>query len=172
MRIIITMTLILMAGAASAFALNDRQIYRSARQYALQGWRDFAFMEYRKIIHGFPDSRHRPDALFAAAEYYYWAKDYPRAKEQFTAYLEDPRDPVKSLFATAYLYRIAGRDGNTAAVSGFIKDIITFQRQAFVFTSRKESPFVSPLGRECKAVYEIDRIQFFIEGELFAEINF
>jgi tetratricopeptide (TPR) repeat protein len=166
------MILILTAGAAPADALTDRQIYRSARQYASQGRRDFAFMEYRKIIRGFPGSRYRSDALFASGEYHYLANDYPSAQEQFAAYLEGAREPVKGLFAMAYLYRMAGRGGGKAEVSRLTKNIIAFQRQAFIFTRRKENHFVSPLGRGHSAAYEIDRIQFFIEGELFAEINF
>lgn len=147
-------------------------LYAKAIQAARSGREDFAFMYYNQIDRGYPKSRYREQVLLAKGEYFYELPAYVQAKEYFEKLLEEyPQSPGK-LFILAYLYKIAEADGKTDLIENLKKEILTFRQVGLVFKETREYQYQSPFYRVCRAVFYIDKVEFFRGGELFATVSY
>jgi len=52
------------------------------------------------------------------------------------------------------------------------KQIIDLQQVSFVFRESKKISYKSPLYQNYKTIIHIDKIEFFVEGELFAKVSY
>jgi tetratricopeptide (TPR) repeat protein len=141
-----------------------------AKKAALDGNMDFAFMNYRSVLRGNPRGKYRVEALFANAEYYYSMDQMKEAKMYFNEYLSSSENANGKLFALIYQLKLAKQEKNIQLIKKIEKDVVLFQQQSFIFKKSKEYLYMSPMNREHKAVYAIDKIRFYLEGALFAEI--
>ena len=154
------------------FAPGAVQVYSKAVEFAKAGQGHFAFMHYNKLLRNYPTSKYREQALFATGEYYFRISSSQQAAAAFRTFLSEYPDSEERLYALAYLLCIAQRDKNTLSVEGLEKQIIDLQRVSFVFRESKEISYRSPLYQNYKAVIRIDKIEFYVEGELFAKVSY
>lgn len=158
---------------APGHAAEDAVLYSKAVQAAGTGHADFAFMHYNALLRDYPHSKFREQALFAAGEYYSRLPYYSKAAAAFKDLVKDYPASAGKLFALAYLYKIAQEEKNQEKLDELKKQIITFERVGFVFKESKEYRYQSPLDRRSyRAVFHIDKVEFFAGGERFAQIAF
>ncbi len=152
------------------YSAEDATLYATAIKQAKAGNSDFAFMQYRSILIGFPNSKYREYALFATGEYYFSFPKYEEAKNAFTTLVTDYPNFKGKLFAMAYLFKMAELKKDMAFKEKIRKEIINLQQVSLIFRKSKEYKYHSPMNRTFKAIFYIDMIEFYSEGELFARI--
>ena len=171
LRVWIILTGWLLLVPASGYAGEADALYAKALQAARAGRVDFAFMYYNQIDSEYPHSRYREQVLFAKGEYFYELPAYAQAKEIFEKVLDEyPQSPGK-LFVLSYLYKIAEAEGKTGLAENFKKEILTFRQVGLVFKEAKEYKYSSPFYRNFRAVFYIDKVEFYRGGELFAAVS-
>lgn len=145
-------------------------LYAKAIQAARSGRIDFAFMYYNQLDRDYPRSRYREQVLLARGEYFYELPAYVQAREAFEKLLQEyPQSPGK-LFILAYLYQIAAAEDKTDLTENLKKEILTFRQVGLVFEETKEYKYPSPFYRNFRAVFYIDKVEFYRGGELFATV--
>ncbi len=154
------------------FAPGAVQVYSKAVEFAKAGQGHFAFMHYNKLLRNFPTSKYREQALFATGEFYFRVLSFNEASETFKTFLTEYPESKERLYALAYLLSIARRDENAVSIDGLEKQIIDLQQVSFVFRETKEIAYRSPLYQSYKAVIRIDKIEFYVEGKLFAKVSY
>lgn len=148
--------------------------YKLAVKAAKQGEIDFAYMHYREILRNFTQTKYHEKALFAKGEYFFYIPDYPQAKMALETYLQEyaDRNPRGKIFALAYLYKIAEIQNNQEELKRLADEIVSFKQLSLVFKDHKELKFISPFQRQSNADFYIDKVEFFIEDELFIKITY
>lgn len=153
--------------------VSAENAYHKAEQLAQAGQIDFAFMQYRKILHQYQsDETERLKALFALGEYYYLRADHQTAFKYFQEFIDQSQDTDAQLFALMYLYKMAIFAKDDELKNDIIKDIIEVKRNSYIFDDEKEYDFLSPLDRHHKAVYTANEIKFYVKDQFVAEISF
>ena len=155
-----------------AYASNITRIYKKAENAAKKGNIDFAFMNYRSILSSNSNSNYRQRALFAIGEYFYLMADKRNTQKYFNNYLEITTNLNGKLFACVYLLNIAKHCNDDVLTNKLENEIRIIKQNSFIFKEKKEYKYNSPLKRKHKAVYYIDKIEFFVEGEKLAKIFF
>jgi len=150
---------------------EDARIYSRALSAARAGQIDFAFMHYRALLKDYPDSKLKARALFAQGEYYFLSPNYREAASYFNEFMRLNPDSQGKLFALAYLLKIAQLQGNQSLEKDLQKSILTLHPVGLVFSEFKEYGYRSPLNRRYKAVFYIDKVQFYAQGEMFVQIS-
>ena len=157
---------------SSGMAPSASQVYSKAVKFAKAGQEYFAFMHYSSLLRNFPVSKYREQALFATGEYYYRMSGFDEAAKAFESFLREYPDSEDKLYALAYLLGISERQKINIPVEDIKKQIIKLYQVSFVFRESKELTFKSPLFRNYKTVIQIDRIEFYVEGELIAKVSY
>jgi outer membrane protein assembly factor BamD (BamD/ComL family) len=155
-----------------AYAQESGYRYTQALEAVNAHDENTAFMHFRSLLTDFPDSRYAEPALFAIAEYYFYVADYQDSWQDFSRFVNDYPDSRGKLFALAYLLNIAGKQNKEALVKGLEKEIILFRQMTFLFRNSKEFKYTSALRKKYKAVYYIDKIEFYVNNELYAKISY
>lgn len=171
-RAIICLMVLVFSVESSVFAADMTKIYKKAEKDAKKGHIDFAFMGYRKVLSSNPKESYKQKALFAIAEYYYQMLDCKNSTKYFKEYLKVSNDDNGKLFAFVYLMKLAMLENNGALIANLEDEIKLVKRNSFIFDNTKEYRFASPLNREHRAVYYIDKIEFYVERENIASIFF
>jgi len=172
LKVLPIVTLLVFLFLSLAYAQESQRIYSLALKAAKEGDPGYAFMSFRYLLSNYPDSKHREAALFATGEYYFLIGDYTDARPVFIKFVDEyPNSKVRP-FALAYLIKIAEKQDQEALAESMEKEIITSQQLILLFRDFKEFRYLSPLHRRYKAVHFIDKIEFYIDGELFAQISY
>lgn len=154
------------------FVSGSFQEYSQAVKYAKTGHSDFAFMHYSKLLRNYPSSKYRNQALFATGEYYFQISGLKQAAAAFQTFVDEYPDSDERLYALAYLLSIANKDNDESSAQSLERQIIDLQQVSFVFRESKEIVYRSPLYQNYKTIIHIDKIEFFVEGELFAKVSY
>ena len=156
--------------SCSGFSFGAARIYSKAVQFARAGQVHFAFMQYNNLLRSYPMSQYRDQALFATGEYYYQIGNLQGAETAFKTFLDENPDSEERLYALAYLLSIAVK--NALPVADLERSIINLQQVSLVFRETKEIAYRSPLYQDYKTVIHINKIEFYVEGKLFAKVSF
>jgi tetratricopeptide (TPR) repeat protein len=157
---------------AAGYAQDDAYIYKAAREEARGGNPDFAFLHYHSLLKGDAASPYYKDALFAVGEYYFLAGDYADSRTVFIRLMQqDPRGAAVP-FAAAFLLKIDPRSRGEYDDDTLKKKIIEYKQLSLLFSDFKEYHYDSPLRNRYKAVYFIDRVEFYSNGKLFETFSF
>jgi len=156
----------------TACAASETFLYKRAVNNARRGNPDFAYMDYRLLLREHPNTRYREQVDLAMAEYMYQIPSFAEAKPMFERYLSDHPETEAKLFILAYLYHIAQAKNDAPSLEKYRKEIIDCKQVSLVFRDRKEYMYTSPLGRQLKAVFSIDNIEFSVNGELLTKISY
>jgi hypothetical protein len=129
---------------------------------------DYLFMHYREHLR---DRTVQSDnALFAMGEYYFLMKDFKDAEDYFNQYLATGKNRSQKLFSYAYLLKIAEAKGQKNLAKKLAKEMTGFRKNIFIFSKSKQESLRSPLKRLHKIIYSIDKVEVYVEGELFAKV--
>jgi len=163
-------TILLVWLGSAGFSPGAAKVYIKAVQFAKAGQDHFAFMQYNNLLRSYPLSKYRDEALFALGEYYFQTLSLGKAEAAFVDYLDENPDSQERMYALAYLHSIAVKKG--APVEDIRREIINFQQVSFIFRETKEITYRSPLYKNYRTVIHIDKIEFYVEGELFAQVSY
>src|SRR3989338_1022446 len=170
-RVALQLLLVLCFMAPPVFA-GEAQVYLQAIQAAKANSKDFAYMYYRALLRDYPNTKYREPALFAHGEYYSLLPDYDQSASAFQAFIQEFPDSKGKLFAWVHLLKIAQIQKDEALTKGLEKEIINFKQLSLVFRDFQEYRYQSSLGRKYRAVFQIDKIEFYVQGEMFAQIRY
>jgi TolA-binding protein len=171
-RIILTLIILALSLGSLAFAQQESQLYSNAVAQFKTGNDEFAFLNLFSLIRSYPESKYLENSLFAIGEYHYADKNYAGAVDAFSQILEKFPDSKSTVFAMAYLLKIAEKreDGELAANLG--KTVATFHKLSLVFRNSKAFTYRSMSMNKYKADYYIDKVEFYKNGELFAQVSY
>lgn len=151
-------------------AFGAEEEYLLAQRCVRLQEKDCAFMNYASLLRDNPQSKYRQEALFATAEYYFLVHDYSDAITALTRFLEVyPASELKP-FALIYLLKISQNYGQDRLAKDIEKQIINLRRVILSFKEAQEYGIKSPLGLNYKLIYYIDRVEFYSNGKLQAQI--
>jgi hypothetical protein len=146
--------------------------YRSAIQAAKTKEMDLSYLYLDTFLKGCPSSKLRDRALFAAGEYNFAVNNLRQAATNFVELIDNYPDFKGKLFALAYLYKIAESAGQEELREKLKTEIVTFKRVSLLFRNSQKYVYRSPLLKKYKVEYYIDRVEFYLNGEPFAQIPF
>jgi outer membrane protein assembly factor BamD (BamD/ComL family) len=158
--------------AQKGYAQESRVIYSMALEEARAGNTDSAFMHFNSLLMRFPDTKYSESALFATAEYFFSIGDYFDASERFVKLVSGFFESKSRPFALCYLLKLAKMAKEESLVKNLEKEIFTSQQFSFVFRDHKEIKYTSSFGTHYKVAYYIDKVEFYIDGELFEKIHY
>lgn len=160
----------IIAGPVFSYGQEGTDLYRGAKQAVKAGDRDFAFMQFHSLLRLSTTSPYYQEALFATGEYYFVLANYYDAHSAFAKFVELYPQSEAMPFAIVYLLKMEQlRQGNQYELK---KKVITFKQLSLLFSEYKEYLYKSPLGSNYKAVYFIDRVDIYINEELFETVYF
>jgi len=171
-KIVLLIAVIAVFSVNEVWANSAKQEYKMAVDAARQRQYDFAFMHYRAISRLFPRSPYRDEALFAEGEYYCLLGNFKSAVAPFENYVKDFPEAEGRIFALAHLYAIAMAQNDSARADQLRSEIVNLQQVSLVFRDFKEYKFQSPFFKGYRAVFQIDTIEFYVDGELYSKIKF
>lgn len=152
------------------YSRQDSELYCQGIKAARLGKADFAFMYFRMLLADFPESEFTEKALFAVGEYYFSLGDYQDAFRVFARFANSYPQSKARLFASAYYLELARKDEKKQLAKEIEKEIIVYQQLSFLFRDFKEYKYKSLLFNSYTALYFINRIEFYINEELFTKI--
>jgi tetratricopeptide (TPR) repeat protein len=146
--------------------------WKDAIGFAKQGQSDFAFMDFRSILQEYPHSRYSMAAEFALGEYYFLQNNLDMASITFSHfYLQYPHRE-EAMIALGYLYQIAKMENKPEDVKKYRTKAVSFRHLTFIFKENKLFNFISGLQRKHKLVYYINKVELYVNGQLFTEVPF
>lgn len=169
--ILIIITLILLF-LPESYAGEDERLYSQAVAAVRSGDMDFAFMHLHMILTTYPQSRFAEDSLFAIGEYYFSIADYYDAQRAFNQFIDQYPQSKAKVFALAYLLEIFKIKSNAKLVKRLKEELAASERVSFLFRDFKEYKYSSDVSKSYRALYFIDKIVFYIDGELFAQVSY
>lgn len=144
--------------------------YLQAQESVKSGNKEFAFIYFLSELRNNPQSKKRPEALFATAEYLFLIHDYNDAFNVLVEFIGDyPLSEMRTC-ALFYMLKIAQTWGKEDLAKAIEKQIINLKRTVFLFQETKEYNFKSPLNINHKLIYHIDKLEFYSDGNLQAQI--
>ncbi len=156
----------------SVYAEESQRLFISGKKAAKAGDLNFAFMSLRSLLENFPDSPHKQEALFANAEYYFLIGAFTDARPAFIRFLLEYPDSKARPFVLLYLSKIAEAQGELSLTESLRQEIVTSQQLVLLFRDYKQFQYLSPLNRRHRAIHFIDRIEFYIDDDFFAQISY
>ncbi len=172
LTVVLLAAVLALCASRTACAGEDALLNKRAVKAARSGDLDFAFMNYRSILLRYPRSPFAQQALFAKGEYYYSLPDFPQARLVFEEYVKKYPESEAKMFALVYLMKIALADQDQATADELSRELINLKQVSLVFRDFKEYSFLSPMNNQYRAVFHIDKIEIFLNGEPFAEISY
>lgn len=146
--------------------------WKEAIGFAKQGENDFAFMDFQTVLDDCPQSSHCLAAAFAQGEYYFLQDNLQMASDAFeNFYVKYPRHE-EALIALAYLFQIAKIEEKSNDMEKYRQEAATFRQLTFIFSDKKSFNFLSGFQRRHKLVYYIDKVDLYVNDELFTEVPF
>jgi TolA-binding protein len=158
--------------SAPLFAQEEGWLYSNAINESKAGNYEFAFLNLHSLISTYPTSKYVENSLFAIGEYHFLSNNSSEAVDSFSQILERFPDSKSTVFAMAYLLKIAQKRGSTDLAANLEKAIATFHKLSLVFRNSKDFIYRSALGAKYRAVYYIDKVEFYKDGELFAQVSY
>ncbi len=146
--------------------------FKEAVGFAREGENDFAFMDFQTVLNECPGSRHCLASDFALGEYYFLQNNWQMASDQFeTVYAKYPRHE-EALIALAYLYQIAKIQDHKDDMEKYRGKAAAFRQLTFIFNDQKVYTFLSGFQRLHELVYTINKVDIYVNGQLFTEVPF
>lgn len=166
------LVLLLLLLQSKGYSQGDKNLYYQGIKAAREGEIDFAFIHFNKLLSDFPESKYREHALFGTGEYYFSNSLYGDAIRTLNKFINNYPESEARPFAIAYLLKLAQRKNQEDIVEKLKKELISFQQSSLLFRDFKELKYLSPLYKNYRALNFIDKIEIYIDDELFAKISF
>ena len=128
------------------------------------------FIHLRGKLQGKIRDSERSKVDFAIAEYYFKVKDFIDAKRAFEDYINHIPVGISALLANAYLYKFAEKENDEEKMASIKKAM--FQSQfILLFDKFKTLNYLSVFNNKYEVHYFVDKIEIFLNGEIFEQIS-
>lgn len=154
------------------YAQTDKSLYSQGVRAAKSGELDSAFMNFKMFLDDFKESKLAENALFAVGEYYFLTSNYYDAFATFNRFVRKYPKSKARIFALVYLLEMAKRQKNEEFVENLEKEIISSRQVVLLFIESKESKYLSAFLRNHKAVYSIDKVEFYIDDRFVTKVYY
>jgi hypothetical protein len=155
--------------ATNLNAADADVLWTRAVSMAQQGQVDMAFTNFRMIVDSYPTFSKGALARLDVAEYYFLQNDLHSAVIEFeNLCLQYPKGH-ESFIALAYLYKIAQMQGKKEDMALYQKRLMSSHPFALIFKNNKSFEVVSGFHKY-KAMFQIDKIEVWIDDRLFVQI--
>ena len=171
-KIFLIIALFIFLLPCKGYTQKSGDLYSEGVNAARSGDLDFAFMHFRGLLTAVGESIFSEGALFAVGEYYFLVADYYDAYQTFDRFVKDYPDSPARIFALAYLLEITRKQERKDIIKNLEKAIVTFQQLSLVFSDFKTHTYLSPLSKNYRVIYFIDRVEFYIDEKLFTKISY
>lgn len=128
------------------------------------------FIQFRSRLQKKISPREKSQIQFAIAEYYFQIHAYYDASYAFQEYIQPNPVGVSTFLANIYLYKLA-RQIHRLTKAEEIKREIFKDKFVLLFDKFKILTYTSLSGNEYEIHFFIDKIEVFLNGELFEEIR-
>lgn len=155
---------------SAVFAQASRSVYFRGIRAAKSGKNDFAFMYFRDFLQSEPNSPLTENALFALGEYCFLAGNSSQAAQFFNRFITRYPKSKAKIFACSYLLDIARKSNKEQLAKRIEREIITFYQLSLVFSKYKRLTYNSAFDKKYKALYYMNKVEIYIDDELFTEI--
>lgn len=173
LRIIFITLLIAFLFAASGYCGEEKDFYYRGVRAARAGRIDQAFSYFDIVLRSlYKANRYTEKALFATGEYYFLIGANREAKIAFRQVANDYPESITALLSLGYLFKMAQLEGKQESLESIKKEIIGFKQVSLLFRDSEVFKYLSAMNKKYKAVYYIDKVEIYIDGELFQEIPF
>jgi len=146
--------------------------WQDAIGFAKQGEYDFAFIDFQSILDDYPNSRYYLPAEFAKGEFYFLENNLPMASDEFKHFYEKYPGHEEAMIALIYLFEISRLQNNPGGLKEYRNKIASFRQLTFIFKDKKSFNFLSGFQRKHKLVYYINKVELYVNGQLFTEVAF
>lgn len=170
--LVIVILVIWLLAYPGVYVEANKQLYRQAVKAAGAGEPDAAFMNFRLFSEEFKNSKLAENTIFAMGEYYFLTSDYYDALAVFSRFIQRYPKSKARIFALAYLLEIAKKERDIELAENLAKAIISSRQVVLLFSESKETRYLSPFLKNYKAVYSIDRLEFYIDGSIFTQVSY
>jgi tetratricopeptide (TPR) repeat protein len=158
---------------SNGFCGEDKDFYYRGIKAARAGQIDKAFSYFDLVLRNLSVSnRYTENALFATAEYYFSINADRDAKIAFRQVASDYPKSITALLSLGYLFNMAKAEGEQESLESIKKEIIGFKQVSLLFRDSEEFKYLSAMNKKYKAVYYIDKVEIYIDGELFQDVPF
>jgi TolA-binding protein len=171
-KIIFVLIILALSLSSLVFAQEEAWLYSNAIDQFKAGNNEFAFLDLFSLVRTYPESKYLENSLFAIGEYHYADRNYADAADAFAQLLEKFPDSQSTVFAMAYLLKIAQKRNAGEITVNLEKAIATFHKLSLVFRNSKAFTYRSASLKKYKADYYIDKVEFYKDGELFAQVSY
>lgn len=168
----ILLGLLLLVPLQTVCAAEDAELFGDGCAAGRAGEYSAAYVYFSQIIVLHPDSKYMERALFSFGETNYAMKNYREAADAFSKSAKDHPDSKAKVFALAYLVRLSRQAEKEDLAKAWGKEIVASERLSLIFRDSKEYNFRSSLGKRYKAVYFIDKVEFYVDGQELATISY
>lgn len=146
--------------------------WKDAIESAKQGENDFAFMDFQTIRDDYPQSRYFLTSEFAQGEYFFLQNNLQMASDEFKNFYAKYPQHEEALIALAYLYKIAKLQHSPDEMKAYRNKVAAFHQFTFIFNDKKFYKFVSGFQRKHTLVCYINKVELYVNGQLFTEVPF
>jgi hypothetical protein len=171
-----TVSLLLLAAflalPLAGYCQEEDRLYGQAVDAARAGDSYTLFFSLHSLMGQYPDTRHKEAALFGLGEYYFGISDYADASNSFRVLLEEFPETKSRIFCLGYLLEMAKRQGRKDQAAELEQAIANSRRVILIFKKSKAYTWRSMSRTAYKAVYSIDTVELYANGELFSKVSF
>lgn len=128
------------------------------------------FMQLRTKLQSSAKEREKKELSFAIAEYYFKNNDFFDAQRAFEEYTRENQTGITSFLAQVYLYKLAVKKNDENKIADIKKEIFKDQF-VLLFHQYKTQRYVSLFDNRYEVHYFVDRIEIFLNGDIFEQIS-
>ena len=158
----------------AVFLMPQRFSYAMAVRHSPQASTDTEnlkkFISFRSRLSKKIRPAERMQIEFALAEYYFRVNDVFDARSSFQEFIKNNPVGLSTLLANVYLYKIA-RMTNTQEKTSEIKKEIFKDQFILLFDKYKTLKYTSLYGNTYEVRYFVDKIEIFLNGDIFEQIG-
>ena len=130
----------------------------------------YKFLHLRGRLQDRISGTERSRVNFAIAEYYFKVNDLIDTKSAFEGYVKENPIGITTLLANVYLYKMAQLENNQAKIAALKKEM--FKEQfILLFNKYKILSYTSLYGNKYEVHYFVDRIEIFLNGDIFERVS-
>jgi outer membrane protein assembly factor BamD (BamD/ComL family) len=146
-------------------------LWNRAISMAKQGQMDMAFIDFRMLVHSYPDARQKPTAQLGLGEYHFSHHSFSLAAKEFKDFYNQYPKRQDSVIALAYLYKMAQMNGQNHLMEEYRQKIISSRQVAFIFKDSQSFRYVSGFQHKYEVVFYIDKIEVWVNGNFFVSVS-
>jgi len=173
LKIIFILLLITCLFVPNSYCGEDKELYYKGVKQARHGKTDEAFTYFHIVLNNFDQSsRFNENSLFSVGEYYFSIGAQYETESTFRKVANEYPESITGLLALGYLFNLANKKADKKQLECLKKEIEGFKQVSLLFRDSEEFSYLSAMQKEYKVVYFIDKVEIYIDGELFQEVPF